>query len=242
MRILGVVQARMNSSRLPGKVLMDIGGRTMLARVLRRASRANFIDELIVATPNVEIQIEVHSNGFETYSTNKEEDVLGRFQEAFKWFKADAIVRICGDNPLIDPYIIDWTIHKFKQRPKADYARNTFFPLGLGVEVIKTKALEEAWRKTRNAKTDYQRIHVTPYILENPYKFEIWNFSSSERDLANHRWTVDTQEDLDFIRSVYSHLGNSDSFGWQDVLDLVKANPELERINAHIKQKELREC
>lgn len=240
MKVLGIVQARMNSSRLPGKVLADIGGRTMLARVLRRASRANFIDELIVATPDQEILTENMDSEFKTF-VGDEEDVLDRFYQAAELYRADAIVRICADNPLIDPWLIDLTILNFKRKKDLDYMGTNRFPLGLGVEVMTFKALEKAWQKTKNASKDYQRVHVTPYILGNPYQFKI-SYTESDNDLGHHRWTVDTQEDLDFMRSVYLRFGNSDSFSWKDVLDLVKAEPEHEQINAHIRQRGPREC
>ena len=241
--IVAVIQARMGSSRLPGKVLKDINGRTMLARVVRRVSRSTLVNKVIVATTTAStdkaIIDECESLGIPSFR-GSEQDVLDRYYRAAKLFFAEAVVRITSDCPLVDPEIIDQVIQAFR-KDGADYASNTMvstYPRGLDVEVFTFSALEKAWREAHES---YQRVHVTPYFYQNPELFRLVPVIGVE-DNSNYRWTVDTEEDLDLVRTVYARMDRDDSFSWRDVLNLMKIEPELMDINRHIQQKSLEEC
>lgn len=243
MKIVAIVQARMGSSRLPGKALKDVHGRTMLARVVRRAGRSALIDKLVVATTEKKVDdaivSECDSLGI-VYFRGSEDDVLDRYYQAARAFSADSIVRITSDCPLIDPEIIDRVVQAFLDNGP-DYASNTIestYPRGLDVEVFTFGALEKAWRE---ASADFQRAHVTPYIYQHPEQFKIYSVAGEE-NWGNYRWTVDTREDLAMVRAVYEKIDRDDLFSWRDVLDLFKREPSLAEINRHIRQKSLEEC
>ncbi len=232
----------MGSTRLPGKVLADIGGQPMLWRVLERTRAAREIHEIIVATSTQPADDEIAafcSAHRCPCFRGSEMDVLDRYYQAALEYGADAIVRITSDCPLIDPEIIDQTVCAFlKQQP--DYASNALeltYPLGLDTEVIARSALDRAWRV---AAATYQRVHVTPYIYENPGDFNILSVTG-EIDYGGYRWTVDTPEDLEFVRAVYAHM-KGDLFTWRDVIALLEQNPELVEINRAIVQKAVREA
>ncbi len=241
MKIVAIIQARMKSTRLPGKVLKDICGRTMLARVVCRTQRAKLLDEVIIATTvgaaDHAIVSECKRLGMPVFR-GSELDVLDRYYGAALAHGAEVIVRITSDCPLIDPEIIDKVIHTFLKE-KADYASNTIvrtYPHGLDTEVMANAALARAWRE---ATEPYQREHVTPYIYQNPQLFRLISLAN-EVDYSYHRWTVDTPEDLELVRAVYSRI-DSDSSSWQDVLKIFEREPDLIEINRHIKQKILEE-
>ena len=230
----------MGSTRLPGKVLMDIGGRTTLARVVRRLSRATLINELIVATSGLPaddaIVRECERLDIRCFR-GSEADVLDRYYWAAKNSGADAVVRITSDCPLIDPQLVDETIQVFAAE-EADYASNVIprtYPRGLDTEVFTTEALAWAWLEAREP---HQREHVTPYLYEHPEIFKMAS-ATADADYGHHRWTLDTPEDLDLIRATYSRFDNRDDFSWQEVLVLMEREPELTRLNAHIAQKEV---
>lgn len=237
-KIVAIIQARMGSTRLPGKVLKDICGKPMLWYVIERVKRAKLINEIVVATTtNVEddeiIKI-AEQCGVKTFRGSKD-DVLDRYYQAAKEFEADIIVRITADCPLIDSEIIDKTV-EFFLKGDFDYVSNTVkptFPDGLDVEVFSFGALKEAWE---NATKLSEREHVTPYIRRNPEKFKIGSFEA-EHDLSHLRWTVDREEDLRFVREVYKRIGK-EIFHMQDVLELLRKHPELAEINRGIKRNE----
>lgn len=243
MTLIAIVQARMGSSRLPGKALKDIQGRSMLARVVRRAQRSSLIDRLIVATTDKEADDAIASEckilGVSVFR-GSEDDVLDRYYQAAKAFSAEAVVRITSDCPLIDPDVIDRVVRVFLDN-RPDYASNTIentYPRGLDVEVFTFSALEKAWR---NASLDFERVHVTPYIYLHPELFRKLSVTA-EKNLSFYRWTVDTAEDLALVRAVYEKMGGDDHFSWRDVLDLFEREPGLAELNRHIRQKSLEEC
>jgi spore coat polysaccharide biosynthesis protein SpsF len=243
MRLVAIIQARMGSTRLSGKVLEDIHGRTMLARVVRRSMRSALIDKVVVATTKNKaddvIVSECESMGVSSFR-GSEEDVLDRYYEAAKTFSADIVVRITSDCPLIDPEIIDRIVRSFLDR-SPDYASNTIkstYPRGLDVEVFTYDALEKAWNE---ASEDFQHVHVTPYIYQHLDRFKIFSVTCEE-NWSNYRWTVDTKEDLDLIRAIYAKIDRDDDFSWKDVLELLKTEPNIAEINCHIRQKSLEEC
>ncbi|MGA8761466.1 MAG: glycosyltransferase family protein, partial [Candidatus Sulfotelmatobacter sp.] len=242
LRVVAIIQARMGSTRLPGKVLADIHGQPMLERVIERARAAQGLDEIVVAT-----SIEPADNAIATFCREhqctcfrgSEMDVLDRYYQAAPEFGADTIVRITSDCPLIDPQIIEKTVRAFlKERP--DYASNSLdrtYPRGLDTEVIARPALERAWRAARET---YQRVHVTPYIYQNPGEFKILSVTG-DTDHSAYRWTVDTSEDLEFVRAIYSHM-DSGLFSWHDVVTLLERQVELLEINRSVVQKALHEA
>jgi spore coat polysaccharide biosynthesis protein SpsF len=242
MRIVAIIQAHMGSTRLPGKVLLDLGGRTMLARVIRRAQRSKLIDEVTVAcsteSSDDAIVAECAKLGVRVHR-GSDSDVLDRYHGATVAFQPEAIVRITSDCPLIEPEVSDKVIARFIESG-ADYASNTIdrsYPRGLDTEVCKRVCLDRAWSE---ATEPYQRVHVTPYLYQNPELFKIVQVRG-ETDLNELRWTVDTPEDYEFISRIFAHFDGQDDFTWHDVLAMLKLNPGLDEINRHIRQKELRE-
>jgi spore coat polysaccharide biosynthesis protein SpsF len=243
-----IIQARMSSTRLPGKVLLDLAGQAMLARVVERARRARTIDRVIVAT-TVEPEDEpivalCRSRGW-TVSRGSRDDVLDRYYQAALSDGADPIVRITSDCPLIDPEVIDRVVERLGAARSAesanvatiDYASNInprrTFPRGLDVEVFTFAALWTAWREDREPTG---REHVTPFLYRHPERFRIVLVESERPEAANHRWSVDTPEDYELLRRIYEHF-RDDDFAWQDVLALLGDHPQWVELNRHIEQK-----
>ncbi len=242
MKIVAIVQARTGSSRLPGKVLRDLEGATVLDRVLNRLGRSRLIQESLVATtiePADNAIVEHCERTGQKVFRGSEQDVLDRYYQAAKFMNAEVVVRITSDCPVIDPEVTDATIRAFSDR-RADYASNTHvrtYPRGLDTEVMTVQALERAWRESTKP---YQREHVTPYIYENPREFKLHGIEN-DTDCSRHRWTVDTPEDLQLLRAIYERFGGRDDFGWRDVLKLVESDPSLAEINRHVAQKAVHE-
>lgn len=240
MRVVAIVQARTGSTRLPGKVLHDLGGRSMLARVIRRTRRAQCLDDVVIATTSSKqddpVVAEARRLGVPWYR-GSEHDVLDRYFLAAEAVRADLVVRVTSDCPMIEPALIDRVVEAFlAERP--NYASNfqeRTYPRGLDNEVVSFNDLARAWCE---AERPYQRVHVTPYFYENPDLFRLLAVKHSS-DLSQHRWTVDTSDDLQFVRAVFERFGNNDGFTWQEVLQLLKTEPELSAINRHVRQKEL---
>jgi spore coat polysaccharide biosynthesis protein SpsF len=239
MKVVAIIQARMGSTRLPGKVLKDIAGQSMLERVVNRTLRADTMDDVVVATTkdaDDDAIVDLCRKRCWRFFRGNEEDVLDRYYQAATVFRADAIVRITSDCPLVEPEIIDRVVGEFlSSHPEAAYVSNTLvrtFPRGLDVEVMRFDALERAWREDGNPSW---REHVTPYIWRHPEKFGIRNVANNV-DYSHMRWTVDTVEDLTFVRKIYDHF-QSDTFTWKEVLSLLKVHPEWLEINQHVQQK-----
>ncbi|PYX35602.1 MAG: acylneuraminate cytidylyltransferase [Acidobacteria bacterium] len=242
MRVVAIIQARMGSTRLPGKVLADLGGATVLARVVNRTRGATTVDEVEVAT-SIQTADDAIVKECMRLSVGcfrgDETDVLDRYYRAAQNCGAEAIVRITADCPLIEPELIDKTVNAFLDH-QSDYATNSLivtYPRGLDVEVFTWAALVRAWHE---AKEFYQRVHVTPYIYQNPQLFRLFSLTS-ESDDSQYRWTLDTAEDLEIIRAIYVHFGNRVDFHWRDVTALMDREPDLAELNAHIRQKTLHE-
>lgn len=242
MRVVAIIQARMGSSRLPGKVLKDLGGEPVLARVINRTRKAKRLDEVVVATSlhsGDDVIAEACARRSIACFRGCEADVLDRYHGAAQMFAADVIVRVTSDCPLIDPELIESTVHVLLER-RADYATNALvvtYPRGLDVEVFTFEALASAWR---SAKEPYQRTHVTPFLYESSGRFKVESLAA-DSDYSKYRWTLDTSEDLDLMRSIYRHFDPRDDFGWRAVLQLMKEHPELPEINSHVRQKSLQE-
>jgi len=242
MNITAIVQARMGSTRLPGKVLMDLGGESVLARVVRRLRRASQIREIVIATsdsPNDDAILRECDRLCVSCFRGPEHDVLGRYWQAAEQFRCDLIVRVTSDCPLIDPDVVDEVITACITK-QADLACNELprtFPRGLDVEVLTIETLRRAQEMSDQS---YQREHVTPVIYERPDVFSIISVQT-EPDLSHYRWTVDTSEDLTLIRAIYDHFENRDDFGWRAAVELIRRRPELAEINARIAQKPVRQ-
>jgi spore coat polysaccharide biosynthesis protein SpsF len=240
MGVAAIVQARMGSKRLPGKVLMDMGGETVLARVLRRSSRATLLDQIHVATSisaaDDEILAECNRLNVKCFR-GSEADVLDRYYQAAISCGAHSVVRITSDCPLIDPELVDQTIRAF-QVQGADYASNGMqptYPQGLDVEVFTAAALNLAWQ---NARQRYEREHVTPYLYEHPELFRIASVVGTH-DYSRYRWTLDTSEDMELLRAIYARFDGAESFTWREVIALMEREPQLAELNCHVIQKSL---
>ncbi|MBE0525249.1 MAG: glycosyltransferase family protein [Methanosarcinales archaeon] len=233
---MAIVQARMGSTRLPGKVLLNLEGKTVLEHVVRRIEASEHVDDVVVATTISKADLRIVELcahlGISIYC-GSESDVLDRYYQAAKLFKANNILRITSDCPVIDARIIDEVI-SLHLKTNADYTSNTLretYPDGQDIEVFTFASLKTAWN---NAKLASEREHVTPYIRNNPEFFKYSSLESKE-DLSQKRWTLDNAEDLDFLRLVYKYLYNKNQlFGMADILSLIIEKPEIEQINQHI--------
>ena len=258
-RVIAIIQARMSSSRLPGKVLLDIAGEPMLARVVARASKATSLDQVLVATTTDASDDPVaaccDSMGI-SYTRGSLHDVLDRYYQAASQTRADIVVRITGDCPVIDPVLIDNCINALL-KGSFDFTCNRLpppftrtYPIGLDTEVCTFAALEKAWNE---ATETFHREHVMPYLYEGVELKAVSDGISegvSQRgfkiaqlhhdpDYGYMRWTVDTPEDLEFMRQIYRRFDGRDDFSWRDVLDLIQREPELTAINSSVRHKTL---
>ena len=238
LKIVAVIQARMSSQRLPQKVLMDIEGQTMLERVVNRVKEAKTLDEVVIATTvsegdNAIVKLCEGHNWL--CFRGSEPDVLDRFYQVACFFKADAVVRITADCPLIDPRLIDMVVEKFLSLyPNIDYVSegltNRTFPRGLDTEVINIGALRNEWRTSTK-----WREHVTLNIRKNSSRYRMADIRNG-KDYSYMRWCVDTAEDLEFVRKVYRHFNNR-KFYWGDVVKLLENYPEWVIIDTQVDPK-----
>lgn len=240
MKTVAIIQARLCSTRLPSKVLLDLGGEPMLTRVIARVRRAPGVDAVVVATttaPADDALVDFcASRGWPCFR-GSENDVLDRYWQTARAHAADVVVRITADCPLIDPEVTGEVIREFQVRqPDCDYAGNFHpqrtFPRGLDTEVFGIKTLERCWHEAQDT---WSREHVTAFIYAHPELFRIHGMAS-EVDYSAHRWTVDTPEDLALARCFYAHFGH-DHFTWHDALLAVERHPEWTAMNAHVQQK-----
>ena len=230
----GVIQARMGSTRLPGKVMLNLLGKTVLWHVVNRVSKAKLIDGWIVATTvnsEDDIIVEFCKNNDILVFRGQENDVLDRYYQCAKDYKVKSIVRITADCPLHDPNIMEIVIGEYL-KGNYDYVSNTIeytFPDGFDIEVFSFDALAEAWE---DAKLPSEKEHVTPYIKNNK-KFQKKNIFSNRKYPAN-RCSLDYMEDYEFIKRIYEGIGR-EMFYIDDVMNYVKKNPEILKINQHLK-------
>ena len=236
--MLAVLQARMTSTRLPGKVLEPVQGRPMIIRQIERITRASRLDNLVVATsiaPSDDLLVDVLQQHGQHVVRGPLDDVLGRFAAVIDEFQPDAVVRLTGDCPLISPVVIDRIIGEFEaERP--DYCSNTLqpsFPDGVDVEVVRADALSWLNRVSTDA---HEREHVTLGVYRRPDRFRLLNVSHPT-DLSNLRWTVDTADDLQFVRDVYAALYPvNPEFDIDDVVAYLERHPERSRTTEHAKR------
>ena len=241
MRTLIIVQARMTSTRLPGKVMKIVCGKPLLEHLINRLKKVKCADQIVIATTvneTEDIIVELCKKLDISYYRGSEEDVLGRYYEAAVEYGGDVIIRITSDCPVIDPdvvsYLIDFYMRNLK---KYDYVTNTLkrtYPRGMDAEIVSFKALKEAHF---NAYDPLDREHVTPFIRNRPTQYHLHNIKYSS-DLSRYRLTVDTSEDMELIRRIFESLYvENPEFTMKDILSKMAANPEWEYINAHVKQR-----
>jgi spore coat polysaccharide biosynthesis protein SpsF len=282
-RVIAIIQGRMSSSRLPGKILADIAGQPMLQRVFLRTSRASTVTETIFATttdPSDDPVAEYCDFSGIPFTRGNLYDVLDRYYQTAVQTKADVIIRVTADCPVIDPDLIDDAVNalwgRFEGMPDpveglnrsllpdelifaADFVCNRLpppfqrtYPIGLDVEVCTLDALQKAWRESTET---FHREHVMPYFYEgvelsvvsrqlslgvSPRGFRV-ALLNHITDFGDYRWTVDTPQDLEFMRQVYARFDGRDDFTWKEALALVHNEPKLMQINANVKHKTLKD-
>lgn len=232
-RVVAIIQARMGSSRRPGKTLADISGKPLIWHVVERTRASQTVDAVVLATTSEENDQQLlriaEEYGILGYAGSLN-DVLDRFYQAACLSHAEIIVRVTADDPFKDPQVIDRVVTCLLENPELDYASNTIeptYPEGLDIEVFTFKALERAWNEARLTS---EREHVTPYIWKNPEKFNILNLRHSH-DLSSLRWTLDYEEDLQFTREIYDRLYHGQIFLMDEILGLLAREPHLLEIN-----------
>ncbi len=261
MKTLAIIQARMASSRLPGKVLKPIAGRPMLAWVVTRAQQAQEVDAVVVATTHHPSDDPVAAwcaqRRVPCYRGHPL-DVLDRYYQAAQAYQADVVVRLTADCPFLDPSLVDEVLQRFRSRG-VDFAANRLpepwgrtFPIGLDVEVMHQAALARAWRE---ATEPHQREHVTPYFYDDapiqalrfhpqaprwretttPRGFHIALYHAPQ-NWGRFRWTVDTPEDLALAQAIAEALDPAE-MAWERLLAFLQKHPDLARLNAHIRHK-----
>lgn len=239
MKTIIIVQARMTSTRLPGKVLLPLAGEPMLVRLLERLRRVQRADGIVIATTtnasDDPIAALCSQQGVPCHR-GSELDVLSRYADAARLHAADVVVRITSDCPLIDPALIDQLIAVYEEGD-SDYVSNMLpptWPYGMAVEVFSATALAQAHAE---ATQDAEREHVTPFIYWHPQRYRLRNVASPVA-LSHHRWTVDTPEDYELVRRLFDHLlPTNPHFTQADVLALLDAHPDWIAINQHVQQK-----
>lgn len=242
MSTLIVVQARMSSTRLPGKVMKEVLGKPLLEYQLERLKCVSHAHAIVVATttnaadtPIIELCQKLQVQSYR----GSEEDVLSRYYEVAQKFKANTIVRVTSDCPLIDPQVMDQVIHAYlTASPRKDYFSNCLnrtYPRGLDTEVFSAKVLSEVHQK---AVSKPDREHVTTYIYNHPESYQLGCVNYFE-DQSHHRWTLDTIEDFELIRLMLEKLyPNKPEFSLEDCLDIHKNYPDWVHINSSISQKQ----
>lgn len=236
MRTAVVIQARMGSTRLPGKVLAPVGARPMIEQVIERAARIKGADEVVVAVSDLAEDADLAKAAAATGARvvrGPAYDVLARYIVVIEAVNPDAVVRVTSDCPLLSPSVSSAVLAAFAE-DDADYASNTLertWPRGLDTEVVATEALVTA---AREATSPVDREHVTPFIWRQPTRFRLRSVTTSP-DRSDLRLTVDTPEDLELVRRVYAELGPDCDI--DDVLRLLTAQPSLAAVNAAIQQK-----
>jgi spore coat polysaccharide biosynthesis protein SpsF (cytidylyltransferase family) len=235
-RPVAIIQARMGSARLPGKVLADVAGAPLLARMVERLRGARSLAAIVVATPrgpaDAPLRELTRHLGLQCFA-GSEHDVLGRYIGAAARAGADPIVRLTADCPLIDPAVVDACVARFLAEPLDYVGLGGPFPDGLDTEVIAAAALVRA---DAEARLPSEREHVTPYLKTHPETFRCATVEFPE-PLDHRRWTVDEPRDLDFVRAVYRRLYRPGRlFGWREVEALLAREPGLARLNAGIER------
>lgn len=237
MKAAAIIQARISSTRLPSKAMLDLGGIPMTCHVIDHAKSIQGVETVILATgsgkENLPLIKLASDCGIESYS-GSEDDVLARYYLASEELDCDYIIRITGDNPLTDHKSASLTlIHAYENN--ADHCTTAGIPIGTGVEIIKKSALSKAYNE---GKDPYQREHVTPYIKEHPEIFNIIKFQSTLiNPYPDLRLTIDTAEDFELMEIIYNNLYYGKPLELKDVIDYIIKNPELRFINSSVQQR-----
>lgn len=239
MNVNAIIQARCGSTRFPNKVFALIDGKPLLWHVVNRLKYATKIDDIIVATTVSEKDDKIEEwckeNNVHCFR-GSEENVLNRYYSASEAFPSDYVVRITADDPFKEPKVIDAVIIKLIEEGY-DHVTNNLppsFPEGLDCEAFKKSALD---RSEKEAETAFEREHVTQYIYHHPEIFKIGNVSNSE-NLSYLRWTVDKDVDFEMVKAVYAHRNpaNKGILLMDEILDILKANPEIEKMNSEVER------
>ena len=238
--IIAILQARMGSSRLSGKVLRKIKGKTLLELYLNRVKPSQLIDKIVIATTTKSsddaIEELAKRLGFDCFR-GSESDLLDRFWQCAKKYKADVVVRLTADDPFVDYQVIDRAIKIFTEN-QVDFVTNHFeptYPEGLDTEIYSIGALE---RSLQEAKLLSEREHVFPYIQNHQSRFKIINFRQ-DSDYSHLRWTIDYDCDFKMTEIIYDYLyKDKPIFLQDDILSLLEKHPEIAEMNAHINRKE----
>ena len=247
MKVVCLVQARVGSTRLPGKILKEICGKTILHHEIDRLKKCKEIDEIVIATTDKEDDDKIVNEAKKLsvkYFRGSENDVLSRFYYAAKENNADIVVRVTSDCPCIDFEILDKMLIYFKDKYKEkqiDYLSNTInrtYPRGYDIEIFTFSALEKSYI---NAKKEYEREHVTPYIYDKTNNFLKLSFENKD-DYSEYRVTLDTIEDFIVIKNIFENLYYKNPyFKLNDVVQYLNDNLHIVDINKHIEQKKLGE-
>lgn len=241
MTVTAIIQARMGSSRLPGKVLKEVNGKPLLLHQIERLKTCRWIDQLLIATTNDQQDNQI-VEFCEKYNLavfrGSENNVLERYYKAWEKFGGETIVRLTSDCPIIDAEIVDETI-KYYLNNNFDYVSNTLertFPRGLDTEVFSVDALKVSYN---SAILERDKEHVTPYIYTNPDKFKMGSYKG-QTDYSQYRWTVDTAEDFELIeRLLNAYIGKENELNLITAVNLMKENPVWFEINREIEQKKI---
>ncbi|CAD5937734.1 cytidylyltransferase domain-containing protein [Planktothrix agardhii] len=241
MKTVIIVQARMTSTRLPGKVLKQVLGKPLLEYQIERLQRVKLANEIVIATTTNETDepiVELCNRLAVAYFRGSEDDVLSRYYGAATAHKADLVVRVTSDCPLIDPQVIDTVIdYCLQNQSHYDYVSNSLertYPRGMDTEVFSFSTLQQAFGE---ATAQPDREHVTPFIYRQPARYRLGHVIYSE-DCSHHRWTVDTPEDFELIQKIIEAIyPRKPNFTLEDCLSLLKKHPEWYIINSHVSQK-----
>jgi spore coat polysaccharide biosynthesis protein SpsF len=241
LKVIAIIQARMNSTRLPGKILKKVLNKPLLEHQIDRIRRSRHIQEIVIATTTNDVDeciLDVCRELGLAYYRGSEHDVLSRYEGAAAAFGAEVIVRLTSDCPVIDPDTIDRVVAYYLQHhTQVDYVSNFLnrtYPRGMDTEVFSASALHTAHLE---ATQPHEREHVTPFLYANPNRFRLSSIQHPCNE-SHHRWTVDTPEDLDLITQIIEALyPTNPNFSLDDILTLMRQRPELQEINAFISQK-----
>ena len=243
-KVIAIIQARLGSSRLPGKVLKKLGNKTVIEHVVNRTKRIENLDKVIVATTESKLDDELVKYLKEkeiTFFRGSEEDVLQRYYYAALEYNAETIIRITSDCPLIDP---DVSSKMLKIYLESDYdmvsnassdSKNRTFPRGLDTEIFSFELLKRAYK---NADKKYQREHVTPYLYENEKNIF---FYKNKVDYSNYRWTLDTPEDYSMLKDIFENFNDENEIRFKNIINFLENNPSVKLKNSKIIQKKLGE-
>ncbi|MCG5102597.1 cytidylyltransferase domain-containing protein [Oceanobacillus alkalisoli] len=241
MKVIAIVQARMGSTRLPGKILKEVNNKPLLEYQIERMTRAETIDEIVIATTTKDTEqpiVDLCEKLKIKHYRGSEEDVLSRYYEAATKYDAEIVLRITSDCPIIDPKVIDEVCNYYiNNYEEVDYVANTIertYPRGMDVSVFSYNLLKEVHE---NAVEDADREHVTRYIYNRPDRYKLESYKK-EKDYSVHRWTVDTKEDLELVTKIIETLYPVNKyFTMEDCIRLLNDNPKWMNINNHVEQK-----